>query len=606
MIFIESRSLFLFALIPVIFLLHLLKLRRGDRIVPSVMLWREIVGESGSNAFSVRIKRSLQLPLQIALISCLTLALARPVTTAVTPIKGELLLIIDASASMSAREDGEVRLDQAKKVAYSVIRSLKPRYITLVEAGVRVRALLRRSSDPNLVRKAIEGISPSDGPCDLRTAIILNFSDKVSAIALITDGEVDTSSLPDKISDRLMIYRIGRSRPNYGITGLQTTYDPLTDRDLLSVTVSGFNAPSRRITLWVYVEDKPFLAKVIQVQEGSPGRTTIELGEGLAGRRIGVKLEVKDALDADNSADLILPPHDKLRVLLVMGSERTGFFLERSLRSSPMADVRTVKPEGYLPGSGFDLTIFDNWVPPELPQGSFVFISPRSGLPSAPVVRYRPNPVILEWNRSHPIMRGLDLSGIRVKGMLEMEMPSWAVPLVETDGQPLIWGGEDVHRRGLIFCFDAFNPDITDFPLRPECPIMMENLIEWFSNTRYIAPPWVKVGRDITLNMISYPDVNRLTIITPQGRRMELDPDRPVFKPQTKGIYEVLVDGRKAGRFAANMIDGSESDLSVPTGRVVRGREIRVATSRRELWKWFAIAGGLLMILEWWAYHKRR
>ncbi|HID55383.1 TPA: hypothetical protein EYP37_02550 [Candidatus Poribacteria bacterium] len=88
MVFIEGRSLLLLSLIPVIFLLHLLKLRRGDRIVPSVMLWKELTREAGSNSFSVRIRRSLQLPLQIAIISCLTLALARPVTTAVTPIKG--------------------------------------------------------------------------------------------------------------------------------------------------------------------------------------------------------------------------------------------------------------------------------------------------------------------------------------------------------------------------------------------------------------------------------------------------------------------------------------------------------------------------------------
>lgn len=605
MVFIEGRSLLLLSLIPVIFLLHLLKLRRGDRIVPSVMLWKELTREAGSNSFSVRIRRSLQLPLQIAIISCLTLALARPVTTAVTPIKGGLLLIIDSSASMSAREDGVTRLSQAKRIARSIIRSLKPQDITLVEAGVRIRTLLRESSDLKLVQRAIGEISPSDGPCDLRAAIMLNFSERVSAIALITDKWMDISSLPDKISARLMIYRVGRERPNYGITGLQVTYDPLAGKDLLDVTVRAFNAPPRRITLWVYVEDKPFLAKIVQVQEDLPGRVRIELSEGLAGRRSDVRLELKDALDLDNSADLILPPHDKLRVLVVMGSERTGFFLERSLRSSPMAEVRSVRPEGYLPGSGFDLTIFDNWVPPELPQGSFVFINPRSGLPSAPVVRYRPNPVILNWDRAHPIMRGLDLSGIRVKGMLEMEMPSWAVPLVETEGQPLIWAGEEVRRRGLIFCFDAFNPDVTNFPLRPECPIMMENLIEWFSDKRYIAPPWVEVGRDITLNVIGYPEANRLEILTPQGHKVEIDPDRPVFRPLTKGIYDVLINGRMVGRFAANMIDSSESDLSVPTGEVVRGEEIGGMLTRRELWKWFAIAGALLMILEWWAYHRR-
>jgi len=606
MIFIEGRSLLLFALIPVILLLHLLKLRRGDRIVPSIMLWKELVRESGSNAFSIRIKRSLQLPLQIAIISCLVLALARPVTRAVTPIKGELLLVIDSSASMAAHEDGGTRLSQAKNIARSIIRSLKPQSVTLVEAGVKVKTLVRRGSDPSLIQKVVDGISPSDGPCDLRAAIMLSFSEKMSAIALITDKMVDISSLPDRISNRLMIYRVGKGRPNYGITGLRVAYDPLTDRELLSLTVAAFNAPPRRITLWVYADDKPFLAKMVQVQEGSPGRVTIELNKRLATRRISLKLEVKDALDIDNSADLILPPHDKLRILLVTGSERTGFFLERSLRSSPMAEVRSVRPEGYLPGSGFDLTIFDNWVPPELPQGSFVFINPLSGLPSAPVVRYRPDPVILNWDRTHPIMRGLDLSGIRVRGMLEMEMPSWAIPLVETDGQPLIWAGEDVHRRGLVFCFDAFNPDVTDFPLRPECPIMMENLIEWFSNVRYVAPPWVRVGRDITLNTISYSEVNQLEVVTPQGRKVKLDPDRPVFRPLTRGIYDVLVNGKEVGRFAANMIDSSESDLSVPTGRTVQGEKIRVTLSRRELWKWFAIAGVLLMILEWWAYHRRR
>jgi hypothetical protein len=607
MVFLEGRAFLLFSLIPILILLHLLKLRRRDQIVPSTMLWSELIQEAGANALFRRFKRSLQLPIQIALISCLALALARPVITATAPIKGRLLLIVDSSASMSANEDGETRLSQAKRIARSLVHSLKPQDVILVEAGTTFRVLLKGERGVNLVRKAIENISPSDGPGNLKTAIISNFSEDISAIAVVTDRTVNLSELPGSISNRLMVYRVGKSRPNYGITGLKTTYNPLSSKHLLSVTISAFNAPAKEITLWIYADDEPFIAKMVQVDPNLPGRVTVELGKELEGREIGVRLDVEDSLELDNSAGLILRPSRRLKILVVKGSERSGFFLERSLRSSPIADVRAVKPEGYLPGSGFDLTIFDNWVPPEIPQGSFVFINPRSGLPSALAIRSRPDPIILDWDRSHPIMRYLDLSGVKVKEMWEYEMPPWAVPIVETDGQPLIWIGEDARRRGVIFSFDAFNPDATDLPLRTECPVMMENLIEWFSERRNITPAWVRIGDHIALNLTGYPEFARIEIILPDGERKELDPDSPVFLPLRRGVHRVLIDGKEVERFVANMVDGAESDLTVsPEDRVVKGEGIKLTSSRKELWRWFALAGIVLMALEWWAYHERR
>src|SRR2546425_8629028 len=104
--------------VPSLLILYFLKLRRREMAVSSTLLWRKAIQDLQVNAPFQRLRRNLLLLLQLILLALLLLALSRPVSN-YTPGPGKTtVILIDRSASMSAKDvDGHSRLDEAKRRA---------------------------------------------------------------------------------------------------------------------------------------------------------------------------------------------------------------------------------------------------------------------------------------------------------------------------------------------------------------------------------------------------------------------------------------------------------------------------------------------------------
>jgi len=80
--------------------LYILKLRRRTVSVPFSKLWEKILRDKEATSLFSRLKRLLSLLVQLALIALLAFALGDP-RAAATLIKGRnLVVLVDASASM--------------------------------------------------------------------------------------------------------------------------------------------------------------------------------------------------------------------------------------------------------------------------------------------------------------------------------------------------------------------------------------------------------------------------------------------------------------------------------------------------------------------------
>ena len=96
-----APSALLFGLLAVpIIAMYLLRLRGSERRVSSTFLWRQIVRDIEANTLWQRLRRNLLLFLQLLALAALVLALARPYFLGVSGILGDLVLVLDASASM--------------------------------------------------------------------------------------------------------------------------------------------------------------------------------------------------------------------------------------------------------------------------------------------------------------------------------------------------------------------------------------------------------------------------------------------------------------------------------------------------------------------------
>src|SRR5438045_2627628 len=111
--------------VPALLILYFLKLRRRELAVSSTLLWKKAIQDLQVNAPFQKLRRNLLLILQLALLLALCLALSRPVAN-YTPGAGKTsVILIDRSASMSAREvDGRTRLDEAKRRAKEIVNSM--------------------------------------------------------------------------------------------------------------------------------------------------------------------------------------------------------------------------------------------------------------------------------------------------------------------------------------------------------------------------------------------------------------------------------------------------------------------------------------------------
>ena len=104
--------------------LYILKLRRRTIAIPFSPLWQRILKDKEATSLFSKLKRLLSLLLQLLLLLLLVLALGDP-RAAATLIKGRnLVVLVDASASMQATDVAPNRLGVAKDEVKTLIRGL--------------------------------------------------------------------------------------------------------------------------------------------------------------------------------------------------------------------------------------------------------------------------------------------------------------------------------------------------------------------------------------------------------------------------------------------------------------------------------------------------
>ncbi|HOM73375.1 MAG TPA: BatA and WFA domain-containing protein, partial [Armatimonadota bacterium] len=118
-----SPLVFLLAipLAGVIIALYLLKLKRKERVISSVFLWKQAIQDVQANAPFQKLKKNLLLFIQLAVIVLAVVALARPFARTTGLAGQNIVIIIDSSASMSATDSGKSRFDEARQKALAAV-----------------------------------------------------------------------------------------------------------------------------------------------------------------------------------------------------------------------------------------------------------------------------------------------------------------------------------------------------------------------------------------------------------------------------------------------------------------------------------------------------
>ena len=644
--------------VPLLVLLYFLKLRRKEMAVSSTLLWRKAIQDLQVNAPFQKLKWSLLLLLQLLLLTLLCLALARPVAN-VTPSATHLtVILIDHSGSMSAIEDfggsKHSRLEEAQQRARDLVDSMHRHDLATVIAfndSAEVRQTF--TSDPNALKNAIDGIAPTDRRTKLALAYKLAESQTASfpehqrgneqpGIFVFSDGRAE--DVKDvAVRGDLKYTKIGSDdTPNVGIVTFSAqrnyehpeevqvfarlaNYGPTPVRTDVQLSIDG-KVASDKTDLLLLPErwnDKDFPADKKDptlVPKDSVSFPKLELTTAAV-----IKLEqmTKDALASDDSAMVVVPPPKPLSVLLVTDG---NLYLERAIASMRLQHPDTMAPKVYeqKKPEQYDVILFDRYEPTFMPgSGNFLWfdaVPPNSRVMAAkengqPVIL--PQTSILDWNREHPILRGLQLSKLQIDQSIKLQLPVEAEVLVETFKGPLIVLQHEGRSTHLICAFDLLQ---SNWPRRPSFPVFMDSAVQYLAlgtdmdvrqSFRPGATPKVprvdlqklealsgKTLREIKLNG----PMGTLTVAVPQNGDLVLPPLDKV------GLYTTDPPIPRLEKIAVSLLDANESNL-MPVSDLPNGVSIAStgnSKSRLELWWWIiACAAMPLLLIEWWVYTRR-
>lgn len=616
--------LWLLLAVPAILLLYLLKPKRREHLISSVLLWDRLLKDTQARTPFQKLRRSLLLLLQLLLVVLLAMALSRPFVR-VHALGGQsMAIVIDESASMRSTDVPESRFEEARRVARRMIDGMgQSDRAVLILAGARAHAACPLTGDKNALCRALDEIRPADTETRMREAVLLAASllagQPDARIYLLTDGgfemeegEGAQAGLPLGEA-QLHFVRIGQKGDNVGVTALDVRQTLADDGGYQAFArVRNFSDQARRFTLEFYRDDRLLDAREMTLGPGKAHAEVFALSRDAATGVLRARIDAADDLAVDNSAAVVLQPRKRVEVLLV---SRGNLFLEKALSVDPRVALSKIAPgpDAAVAAPRYDLVILDGKSPAGLPaRGRYLFIGGAGEHAPVTITGETRNPTFLDWDRRHPVTRFLDFSSVQVARALAAKPLPWGQTLAECEAGALIAAGEKDGLRSLFLAFDLTESDL---PLRVAFPILLSNAVEWLMGSEEAASSHrARMGAVVPVEVPE--DAREVQVVLPDGSRRSLRVEgSPLLFAETAqtGIYRV--EGKSQGKpfrtqFAVSLLSEAESDIR-PRDRIAIGRtsvsavDARSQKAPREIWHGVAFLALCLMAFEWYAYHRR-
>src|SRR5918996_238979 len=424
--------------LPIIVAFYMLRLRRRDMPVGSTFLWQQLVRDVEANAPWQKLRFSWLLLVQLLIALAVVLAATRPFWTVPSELAANVVLIVDTSASMGARDPEGDRIELARQAARDVVGRLPDGgRITVVAADDSAHVLANETDDRDAALEAIDTIEPTQLPGDLTDAFAL------------------ASALARRDSDSTVV-----AVANHGDVDATRRLEIYADGEL---------ADARDLTVPAGQRSEALVTTV-------PSSTTL----------LEARLDGEDALAVDDRAFAIIPSETTVRALVV-GEGNT--YLEHALALLPRLELYAVGESGYevaiddaeAADQPYGLVVFDGVVPAAAPDVPALYLDPPEDGPYGTVSGRIESPVIERTDPDEPLLRFVDLTTVHIGRARGIELAEGVSAIAETSGgRPLIAvGGADGRRVAVI----GFALSESDLPLQVAFPLLMSNLVD------YLVPP---------------------------------------------------------------------------------------------------------------------
>jgi len=294
-------------------------------------------------------------------------------------------------------------------------------------------------------------------------------------------------------------------------------------------------------------------------------------------------------------------------------------------------DLHQVAPADYLGTGDADIAIFDGSTPPgrealarsadAAPGTHLIFINPGNDLPfigeAESDAKEVTTPVrVIETAETHPLMTNVSLQEVQVLKSITRTLPRSGRSLVETEEGTLIWVAQASGRQFLVFEFDAFNPEVSDFAMAiPDAPLFVYQALARFESGTAMLRPLVfadgqtryafKTGEPIRITSIA--EGAALHIEKPDKKTVKVA-DSVFTETDQVGVYTLYADDRLLKQFTVNLLNADTSARSHAASTAATDTPTSIENGfqpmTQEVWRIPALIACILLLLEWGFYHR--
>lgn len=616
--FTALSSAWLFALLVPLVIFYFLKLKRPRQIVPSLVLWRQVLNDQRVNSPFQRFKRNLLLLLQVLLLALLVLAAMQPFLRREPALTGRLPVLVDVSASMAAldKDGGRSRLDEARERLRERIDALLPdQEMCIVAFSKSARKLTGFTNNKTELRDAVAALEIEDVPGEieeaLRLAQALARTTPFERVLVMTDGNLPAKA-NFELPFQLDLQKLPPAGPNAGIVALNARRSGSGDWELFIQLSATDPAPGNTAAISLTAGGQEIGTESIALSPGGTPRLTFRIS-GVQSELVRATLKPGgfDSLAGDNEAWLSLPAVRPLDVFVPesLAPFRHALGAMEGIRIFPAADV----PSPAV----FDLVISDAADPPQALMLCTVGVIPERVRDILTVEKKAATAI--DWRRESPLLQHVSFDEVIfmenpaiVAGKNETAVANLGYDiLVHGPGGPLALLRDESATNGGMGLHLLFHPDRSTLPFRVAFPIFVSNLVAQAQRlaglseaasvpTGVLPPQRFAAGEKVTVNGPG--NVKRTEQADARGVLSGIPAPRV-------GEYQ-LAAGAAKQRVGASLISFSETSLAAVDGvefadRISVATETAAPKADRSLWWILAALGYAVLLLEWWWFQRR-
>ena len=449
--FANPAALWFLSLIIPIVLLYLLKRRRLDKIVPSIMLWKQALEDTQAYTPFQKLRSNLLLLLQILTVVLFTSLLAQPYFPQPSKQSRQWILVIDASASMQATDESPNRFEAAKKKLNHAMESIGPAdEVMLVAVASEASILQNFTLNHEMIRKKLGQFEAEDtaGEWD-QTLLILKPLLKRSPKPIVVVAS-DFANFPLEAMQTINFdaLQVGHAVENLGIT--RAVMEPLPEtiqEQLLFFQLKNFSATSKQVDVEIQQNNELIDAYELTLNPTEEAEKALRVSVNTP-TRFRIKLNLEDSFPLDN--DFVLTANPRARIQIQLEVENP--FLKRALQVLPALEI--------LPSASIKISN-------RLQDAAGIYFLPDKIQGAA---------VIVQWNQAASALRFVDAGLWRISNYQILEPPTGSQTLLETSKGIVGYTQEIAGRRRVVL---GFQLEDTNLALLAGFPIFIENAMEW-------------------------------------------------------------------------------------------------------------------------------